>query len=92
MTHEQANHIYDEALRRYPIGTKVVCLRGWTRDSALEKKGIVEAYKSRNDMLRDIKDTNRIWIHGNHYNLCIYENGVWAEGGIESTPSLFPIY
>lgn len=70
--------ILEEAKRRYPAGTKVKCLRGRSEKNDNETGIISEGLKRRYD--------SSIWADGSRYNLCIYDNGKWAEIVKEEIP------
>lgn len=63
--------ILEEAKRRYPVGTKIKCLRGWSGTN-LKETGIINGIIS-------IEQDVTIYDECSLYNLCIYDNGEWAE-------------
>jgi len=63
--------LYEEAKKKYPIGTKVKCLM-----FGLE---IIEEHSPHGRNIGYDEKINEIWFKGKSCNILVYKKGVWAE-------------
>lgn len=60
----------NEAIRKYPIGTKVQTLVCGIREDRIRKIEPIDIISNKN---------TEVWFEGYTYNLLLYRNGEWAK-------------
>lgn len=70
---EWFKRLEEEAKKRYPKGTKMKCLRGWSDENASEWYDNTPKFKYQNS-------NHTLWaMEINFFNICVMKEGKWAE-------------
>lgn len=69
--------IIDEMYQRYPIGTKIKCLKTWT--DQIDETGVIEFYNNPGKDIYEQIESDRLSVHGSRFWLTVWYDNKWAE-------------